>query len=266
MLYPHSLLWHYLWVGPHVLQLALAVLLWRRGFQKQFPFFFAYLIYEGSEELTLWVLDWLPGISASVFWWAYCAGMFFEGLAKLAVVLEVFSHLLRSRPDVVKLGKRLIGCTGAVLLAFVALAAARAPIAFQPPAIAYAHILGQSIFMICCGFWLFVFLFAARFYLLWNKADFGIALGASISACVHLASWAVMANNGPLPTGYLLDFLDTTTYHICVLIWFYYLLSQAHRSAASLEARISLEGKTDLPVNRSRQRLGPARLLARSGS
>jgi hypothetical protein len=266
MLQPHSFLWHYLWVGPHVLQVLLAVLLWHRGFHKQFPFFFAYLIYEGSEELTLWVLDWLPGISAPAFWWAYCAGMFIEGLVKFAVVVEVFSHLLSSRPDVVKLGKRLIGCTGAVLVAFAALAAARAPITFQLPTIAYAHILGQSIFMIGCGFWLFVFLFAAHFHLLWNKPDFGIALGASISACVHLGSWAVMASSGPLPRGYLLDFLDTSIYHICVLIWFYYLLSQAHSSAASFDDEISLKGKTGAPVNRSRQRLWPARLLARSGS
>jgi hypothetical protein len=48
MLYRHSLLWHYLWVGPQVLQLVLAALLWRRGFHKQFPFFFTYLVYGGE--------------------------------------------------------------------------------------------------------------------------------------------------------------------------------------------------------------------------
>jgi hypothetical protein len=35
----------------------------------------------------------------------------------------------------------------------------------------------------------------------------------------------VIANAGlPDQTRYLLDFLEMATYHVCVLIWFYYLL------------------------------------------
>lgn len=54
MLYPHSLFWHYLWVGPHVLQVILALIIWRRGQRKLFPVFFAYILYEATEEFTLW--------------------------------------------------------------------------------------------------------------------------------------------------------------------------------------------------------------------
>jgi hypothetical protein len=263
MLYPHSLLWHYLWVGPHVLQLVLAILLWRRGFHRQFPFFFTYLVYEGSEELTVWALDWLPGISDRAFWQTDCAGMAVEGLVKFAVVLEVFLHLVSSRPAVAKLGKRLIGCTGTALVALAALAAARAPITFRLPAVAYTHILGQSIFMIGCGLWLFVFLFAARFHLLWNSRDFGIALGASISVCVHLGTSAIFANRAWFERGFLLDFVNMGTYHLCVLIWLYYLLPPAHPSAAPINNGISPERKTNVPIRRAGQKLQPARLLAR---
>ena len=42
---------------------------------------------------------------------------------------------------------------------------------------------------------------------------------------MHLGTWAVLANDGLLPTKRdLFDFLNMATYHICVLIWFYYLL------------------------------------------
>jgi hypothetical protein len=224
MLQPHSVLWHYLWVGPHVLQALLAVLLWRRGFHRRFPVFFAYIIYEASEELTLWVLDVLPGISPRAWWLTFCAGAVLEGLLKFAFALEVFRHLLLSRPTVAKLGKRLIGCSGIALATLAAWAAAHAPIAREFPLGSYAHMLGQTMYLVQSGLLVFIFLFAAHFHLTWNRRDFGVALGASISVCVHLATWAVYANVAWFEKEYLLDFLNMTAYHVCVLIWFYYLL------------------------------------------
>ena len=46
--------------------------------------------------------------------------------------------------------------------------------------------------------------------------------------CEHMATYSVMAT-GALPYNryYLLDFLNMATYHVCVLIWFYYLLVPA---------------------------------------
>ena len=47
----------------------------------------------------------------------------------------------------------------------------------------------------------------------------------SISACVHLATWAVATNAGlPPEKRVILDFINMGTYHVSVLIWFYYLL------------------------------------------
>lgn len=42
-----------------------------------------------------------------------------------------------------------------------------------------------------------------------------------------MATWAVMASGALLDKRELLDFLNMATYHACVLIWFYYLLSPA---------------------------------------
>jgi len=55
--------------------------------------------------------------------------------------------------------------------------------------------------------------------------SFGILLGLSLSACQHLATWAVIANASPSEhTRTLFDLLGMATYHVCVLIWFYYVL------------------------------------------
>jgi len=58
-----------------------------------------------------------------------------------------------------------------------------------------------------------------------TRPVFGIALGLGISACVHLGTWAILANGGlPVSKRSAFDFLNMATYHVCVLIWFYYVL------------------------------------------
>jgi len=238
MLQSHSLLWHYLWLGPQILQAALVVLLWRRRVYKQFPVFFAYLIFEATEAITLYLMDVLPSVSVGAWWLAFCIGLVFEGFIRLGVMGELFFHLLRSRPALAKIGGRLITCTGAVLVLLATLAAAYAPVDSQQFAIGYrAHILQQTLYMIECGLILFLFVFTACFKLTWDRSTLGIALGRGISSSVHLGTWAVMANGGMPQSRYLLDFLNMATYQICVLIWFYYFLvpqKSATTSAVSL--------------------------------
>lgn len=255
MLQPHSFLWHYLWLGPHILQAGLAILIWRRGVGKLFPLFLIYLVYEAAENFTLYAMDVLPSVTAQAWWSAFCVGAVIAGLLKFAFVLELFLCLGRARSDVVTLGKHLISCTAAVLVALAVWAAAHAPVANQFPLGSYAHILAQTVYLIQCGLLLFIFLFAAYFHLTWNRWAFGIALGSSISACVHLATWAVFANIGWFAKGYLLDFLNMATYHVCVMIWFYYLLLPLRPSAATIPT--TSETKTDLPDSANIRLLGP---------
>jgi hypothetical protein len=238
MLQPHSLLWHYLWLGPQVLQAALAILLWRCGLHKLFPFFFGYLIFGAIEQFTLYAMDVLPWVSTEAFWEALFAGAIIEGAVKFAVIGELFFHLLQSRPAIAKLGRRLISGTGAALLLVAVAVAAYTPLVHrQLVSIARAHILLQSSYVVDCGLALFLFLFATHFHLVWNHRAFGIALGFGIVWCEHMAAWALSASGAWLDKSYLLDFLNMATYHVCVLIWLYYLLvpqKSATTSAVSL--------------------------------
>ena len=69
------------------------------------------------------------------------------------------------------------------------------------------HLLEQTIYLIECGILVSIFIFSAYFHLSWPRKVFGIALGLSISACVHLATWAVIDNGGlPHSTRVILDF------------------------------------------------------------
>jgi len=115
------------------------------------------------------------------------------------------------------------------------------------------HLVEQTVFVIECGLIVFLFFFAAYFRLSWDRFSFGILLGLGISACQHLAAWAVIANASPSEhSRTLFDFLDMATYHLCVLIWFYYLL--VPRKAATKSAVPLPENNLDL-WNRELERL-----------
>jgi hypothetical protein len=225
MLQPHSLLWHYLWLGPQVLQLALAVFLWRRGLHKTFPLFLAYLAFGAIKEFVLYMMDVLPSVSAQAFWEVFYVGAIVEGVIKFAVVGELFFQLLRSRPTLARVGSRMISGAGASLVLLAVAIAAYTPIVHRQLAfVSRAHLLLQSSYVVDCGLALFLFLFAAHFNLVWDRQVFGIAVGLGIVWCEHMASWALSANGILGNKSYLLDFLNPATYHVCVLIWFYFLL------------------------------------------
>ena len=223
MLQPQSLLWHYLWLGPNVLQAMLTLLLWRRGFSQRFPVFFSYLVFSATEQFTLYGMDILPPVSAEAYWRAFFVVSTVEAVLVVAVIGELFFHLLRSRPMIAKLGSRLISGTGAALILLAVAAAAYTPLAHGRLIFASrAYVLLQSSYIVEGGLALFLFLFAAHFKLIWNHQAFGIALGFGIAWCEHMAAWAVIASGTPF--GKRLDLFNMATYHVCVLIWFYFLL------------------------------------------
>ena len=230
MLQAHSLLWYYLWVAPSFLLLILAVLIWRRKLYKQFPVFLVYTVVVAVEQLTLCVTDVLPSVSPQSWWYLFWAGLLAEAVVKFALIGEIFSAVAGSYPSLAKLGKSLISGVGVVLVLLATLAAAYTPKDNIYWIVSGAHLLEQTTYLIECGLILFLFLFAAYFKLHWGRLAFGITLGLGISACVHLATWALMAN-GNFSAQYrvLLDLLNLATYHVCVLIWFYYLLAP-HKS------------------------------------
>jgi hypothetical protein len=222
MLQAHSFLWHYLWIAPHVLQLALAGFLWRRGLHRTFPVFFTYIIFEAVKELTLYAIDMIPSASAESFWRVFFGGLIVEGLLKFAVIGEVFARVFRPYTTLGDFSGRLIRWSGAVLVLSATVIATRAPMDNTYRLVPASHILEQTIYIVTCGLLVLLFLVAAYFNLTLKNIASGIALGLGISACFHLGTWAISANGGLLEKRVLLDFLNMAAYHACVLIWIYY--------------------------------------------
>ncbi len=225
MLQAHSPLWHYLWVAPNVFLLILAFLLWRRRLHKQFPTFWSFAVVMASAQLTVYVADILPSIGAFTWWRIFWASLLVGAAIKFALIGEIFSFVSGRYCSIAKVGRRLISGVGVALVFLATVVAAYTPKNNPYWIVAGENILEQTIYMIECGLILFLFGYAAYFKLRWTRPVFGIVLGLGVSASVHLGTWAVIAN-GAFPNSYriLLVFLNMATYHLCVLIWFYFLL------------------------------------------
>lgn len=227
MLQAHSFLWHYLWVAPNVLLLSLGVLIHKRRLHKQVPAFFSFCIVAALGELTLYSADVLPSIPAQTFWRLDWAALLIEGILKLLIIAEIFAHVFGPYASIVRTGKTLIRGVAALVVLLATFAAAYAPRDGTFGIVSGAHFLEQTIYLIECGLLVFIFLFSAYFHLAWDRMTLGITLGLSISACVHLAVWAALAN-AALPEALRNDlvFVKMAAYHFCVLLWFYYVLSK----------------------------------------
>ena len=224
MLQAHSLLWHYLWVAPNVFLLALVLFAWKRGLQKQFPIFVIFAAVTAIEQLAFYVADILPSVSPATWWQIFWVGLMIEAVLKFALIGEIFSQVFGLYSAIAKLGKLLTSGAGVILILVAAVAAAYTPKNSAYAIVSRVHILEQSVYMVECGLILFLFVFAAYFKLSWRRSPFGIALGLGISGCVHLATWTLMAN-GKFAHRYdtSLIFVNMAAYHVCVLLWFYYL-------------------------------------------
>jgi hypothetical protein len=223
MLQAHSLLWHYLWVAPYFLLAALASLMWRRGLHREFPAFFCYAVFEAIGGVAIYAIDVSPAVSPTIYWWSYLFFLVVEVFIKLVVVGELLTHLLIRYASLGKLAKVLISSVG-IILVFTAtiIAAYTDPTSYW--LISATRILGRSVNVVLCGLIVFIFVFAAHFHLRWLRPVFGITLGFGIVSSFSLAYWALMTVWLFKEKSVLLDFLNMATYHVCVLIWCYYLL------------------------------------------
>jgi hypothetical protein len=228
MLQAHSLLWNYLWPAPNVLLFILGLLMWRRRLHKQYPFFFYFALLSSVEQVTVYVTDVMPSVPPETWWRIFWVGLLVEGLLKFALIGEIFGQVFGAYASLAKLGKFLIRGVGVALVLTSALAAAYAREDSPYGLINGAHLLEQTSYLIASGLLLFIFLFSSYFRLRPTRQIFGIMLGLAISSCVHLATWAIAANAGlPAARRIVLDFVNMGTYHVCVLIWCYYLLVPA---------------------------------------
>ena len=160
-----------------------------------------------------------------MYWRIVWAELLLESLLKFLVIGEIFSRIFSPYASIARLGRVTVSGFGAVLVLLAAVIAGFAKGDTMFHIIAMAHLLEQTVFIIESGLIAFLFVFAAYFHLSWDRFSFGVLMGLGISSCEHLATWAMVTNLSPSEhVRTLFDFVNNATYHVAVLVWFYYLL------------------------------------------
>lgn len=192
---------------------------------RQGPCLLAFSLLIPTMDLVRFVLDVAPWASANTFWIVSWVAIIVESLLKFLVIGEAFSRVLQLYPSLARLGKALITGVGAGLVLLASLAAAFSQDPNQVRIVAGFQVLAQTEYIIQFGLTVFVFLFVAHFRLTWDRLSFGVLQGFGLASCVYLASWAILANTNLSAHGRtLLDFLNFSTFHFYVALWYYYVL------------------------------------------
>jgi hypothetical protein len=238
---PAHLLWNYLWIAPHVLQVAVVCIMLRRGFHKRFPLFFLYTIYEIFEFLVLFPMYHISSIvNGPIYRYTDFTLSGGGALLGFGVTYEIFVYTSHSYKLLSHRGKTVLGGTILVLFALVILLAKNS----HPGHIGTARFIGtlldSSVVFLQCGLLVGLLSFSRLLHLEWQRPAFGIALGLAIYASAELILSAI---NSRIGYYYPLDYAYMGTYHVCALVWLYYMT--VPEKTSSLE---SVPGHDELEV------------------
>jgi hypothetical protein len=221
-----------LWIAHPILQLAVAVVMFRRKLYKIFPFFFTYTI---SQVVTFCVLFPLFRLDyGTAFYYAYWVCAAISLAIGFKVIHEVFLDVFRPYHTLRDLGSVLFKWAALVMM-LVAFVVAAGSTATELGAFGEAVITVQRcVRVVQCGLILFLLVFSRYLGVSWKQHSFGIALGFGGFASVELAM-ATLNVSGRLDHG-TKDLGITVSYNLAILVWLAYsfVKSPARASSATL--------------------------------
>ena len=219
----HKALLLFLWITPHVLLGVLAVILCKRRLHREFPCFFAYVLFKIAGFILLFTLYAVQGLTGNQYAVAFSATLILSIALRFGVIDEVSKDLFRESQFLkVSARRALQGITG-LLLAMGVLLAVYAPGDNRAKWIAGVYVVNRGAAMVQCGLLLALLLFSRFLGLSWRRPAFGIALGLGILTSVDLAFSALRAEVTSRAGQEILNLLITGAYLVCVSIWIGYL-------------------------------------------
>ena len=217
-----KLLWYYLWIAPHLLQIGIAGIMFRRRLIQLFPWFFAYTCFEVMEFGILFTHDTLD-IGNISYLNLYSLTAVVSTVLRFGVILEIMRQLASTYPVLEKALKPLFRWSATVLLVAALALAVYAQGNQSNHSWFVLNMLSRTVLILQTGLLVGLFLFSRYLTLSWRNQTFGIALGLGIYATVDLVTAAISAQAGYWHAR-LLDYVSMAAYHFSALVWMFYLL------------------------------------------
>src|ERR1700687_2753920 len=105
----------------------LAVVLYKRLLYREFPCFFAYVLYEIAKFIPLFALYSVLGVTSKPYAYAYCATLLVSIALRFGVIDEVSKDLFRESQFLKVSARRALQCVTGLLLIMGVLLAVYAP-------------------------------------------------------------------------------------------------------------------------------------------
>lgn len=216
---PHLTLYRYLWVAPHVLLVAVAIVMFRKRLHREFPVFFAYLFFELLQFCVLYAM-YLHLLRVSG--WVYGQFDLYGRVGSIAlhfgILHELFESPVKHDASLRRTTARALNWVTGLL---VVLASVFIGIQYYnslghrllPP---YATV--EALNIAQCFLLVLVFLWHRYLGLRMSTIVFGIALGMGLTSSLEplIQAWkdSVAVTSSRVP-----DYLQMVTYHCTVLVW-----------------------------------------------
>jgi hypothetical protein len=203
-----------LWCAHPILQLAVAVVLWRRKLYRQFPVFFTYILAQIAIFAVTFPL-WRAG-NYEWFFWSYWLGAVISAILGFRVIHEVFLDVFRPYHTLKDLGTMLFGWAGVVML-MVSVVVAFSNSPTYDPIVHAVTTLQRSVRFLQFGLVLFLLLFSRYLGVSRRQHSFGIALGLGGYAGAELVLLAL--SSGGLLHKDGLALANMMAFNLAMLVW-----------------------------------------------
>lgn len=229
------LIYLYLWIAPHVLLLAVAVVMLRRGLHKEFPIFFSYLLFDFVQFCILFTIYFRDA------WSSYATVDILGRSADIALRFGILQEMFESPlAHSVPLRRAMARTVNWVTFSLVILASVFIGSIYYNSfghGLLQAYVTTEALNTAQCGLLVLVFLWHRYLGLRMSPLVFGIAVGmglaSSLEPSIHAWKDSLAGQNSSVP-----DFVQMAIYHCAVLIWLYFV--QVREKIAPSSKAVSL--------------------------
>ena len=205
-----------LWFAHPVLQVGLAVAIWRRKLLRTYPVFFTYVV----SEVVMFVVLFASQKNYDYYFYLYWTGAGISALLGFKVIHEVFTDVLKPFHALRDFSTMLVRWAGLVVMLIAIMSAMGSMKSGFPVVTAGLLSLERSVRVMQCGLVLFLLMFSRYLGISRRHRSFGVALGFGIFAVLELAVFGLRVAGIVDPT--TLSLASMMSYNVAVLVWFAY--------------------------------------------
>lgn len=213
-----------LWVTSPLLQFGVLIAMVKRGWHREYPYFFNYTI---LQVVSVPVLAFIYQRSYSLYFYAYYFNIALSVLLSFAVLQEIFKDAFRPYEALRDLSVILFRWSALVVLLVGVMWAINSARQSQDGAIITTIMLAdRSVRLMQCGLVFFLLLFSEYLGISRRSLLFGISLGFGFFAAINMLVATGISHHGILHTSTLRQ-INSAAYLVAIVIWLGYSVGAA---------------------------------------